>query len=106
MSVDHQRQMLPDFKTSLNNWAHILFAFLQLGDPANATLLGLTQIQAQPYQLTVGLNNGTISWTKAKDLPPGKYQLQIMYMDGQVCTSTSVRSISCIKEGVLHPRCK
>jgi hypothetical protein len=55
----------------------------ELGDPANATLLGLTQIQAQPYQLTVGLNNGTISWTKAKDLPPGKYQLQIMYMDGQ-----------------------
>uniref|UniRef100_A0A7S1HSZ2 Uncharacterized protein n=1 Tax=Eutreptiella gymnastica TaxID=73025 RepID=A0A7S1HSZ2_9EUGL len=61
-----------------------LATLYEMGDDLNPALLGPTaQISRQPPELTVGFTNGTISWVKARDLPIGKYQLQVMFMDGK-----------------------
>lgn len=56
----------------------------EMGDPLDPDSLGQNaQIQEQPYQLSVDATTGVVSWTKARDLPPGKYQLQIMFVDSK-----------------------
>eukprot|EP00667_Euglena_gracilis_P002203 EG_transcript_2204 len=49
----------------------------------NAVSAGGTQNTILPYRLTVDPDTGLILWAQAASQQPGRYQLQIMFMDGK-----------------------
>eukprot|EP00668_Euglena_longa_P033070 GGOE01042578.1.p1 GENE.GGOE01042578.1~~GGOE01042578.1.p1 ORF type:complete len:930 (+),score=193.48 GGOE01042578.1:66-2855(+) len=57
-----------------------LSTLYEMGDTPRST--GYNQVSHQPYLLTVDNSTGQIHWTQARFLGSGRYQLQIMFMDG------------------------